>query len=187
MTAKATLASAAALLLTSLVLYGWQVTAAWTFSLRHTGGRLADWGFRRPPANTLLLVPLSLLGVYAVTLLHDLLVHPPPQGITESFPHTPGGVALFFIVAVLLAPVAEEIVFRAFLFKGLAASWGWLWGTVASSAIFAIAHAQITILLPLFFLGFTLAWLYERTDSIVACIALHALFNGISVTTWALT
>ncbi|MEA2871221.1 MAG: protease family protein, partial [Hyphomicrobiales bacterium] len=34
-----------------------------------------------------------------------------------------GSLALFFIAVVIVAPVSEEIAFRGFLFRGLAASW----------------------------------------------------------------
>jgi membrane protease YdiL (CAAX protease family) len=36
-------------------------------------------------------------------------------------------------------------------------------------------------LLPIFLLGLALAWIYERTGSLLAPIAMHATVNGISV------
>ncbi len=179
--------SAIAIALGSLVTYGWQIAVAWGFSLRLSGNHLADWGFRRAPLAALWMVPLSLACVYAVAVVHDLLVHPPPQDILGEFPHSTVGIALFVLVAVVMAPLFEEIFFRGFLYRGFTTSWGWRWGAVASSTVFALAHAQLSVFVPIFGLGFALAWLYQRTSSLWPCIALHMVFNAISVTAWALS
>ena len=184
---KVTAGSAAALAVGSLVLYGWQVLAAWLFSLRTAGRRLALWGFRRPTRAIFWTVPLGLTAVYVVSVVHDIVVHPEQQQIISEFPRSEMGVGLFVLVAVIMAPLFEEIVFRGFLFRGFANSWGWLWGALASSAVFGLAHLQLDVFLPLATLGFALAWAYRRTGSLWTCIAMHAIFNLIAVVAWALT
>ena len=86
-----------------------------------------------------------------------------------------------------MAPLAEELYFRGFVFKGFANSWGWVWGAAASGAVFSLAHMQLTLFFPLFALGFGLAWVYHHTGSLWTSITLHAVFNGIAVLAWALT
>jgi membrane protease YdiL (CAAX protease family) len=184
---KVTVGSAVALLIGSLVLYGWQTLAAWLFSLRTAGRSLALWGFRRPTKAFFWTIPLALAAVYAVSVAHDLVVHPQEQDIISEFPRSQMGIVLFILVAVVMAPVFEEIVFRGFLFRGFANSWGWLWGALASSAVFGLAHLQLDVFVPLAALGFALAWVYKRTGSLWTCIAMHALFNGVAVLAWALT
>jgi membrane protease YdiL (CAAX protease family) len=177
--------SAALLAVSALVLYGWQSLAAWLFSLRTAGRSLALWGFRRPNKAFFWTVPLGLLAVYAVGIVHDLIVRPETQQIVSQFPRSAAGVALFTLVAVIMAPLFEEIVFRGFLFRGFANSWGWVWGGLASAAIFGIAHLQLDVFVPLATLGFVLAWAYKRTGSLWTCITMHALFNTIAVLAWA--
>ncbi len=184
---KVTAGSAAALAIGSLVLYGWQTLAAWVFSLRTTGTRFALWGFRRPTKAFFWTIPLALAVVYTVSVVHDLVVHPRQQDIISEFPRGALGVGLFVLVAIVMAPLFEEIVFRGFLFRGFANSWGWKWGAVASAAIFGLAHLQLDVFVPLATLGVALAWVYKRTGSLWTCIAMHALFNGIAVLAWALT
>ena len=184
---KVTAGSAAALAVGSLILYGWQVTAAWLFSLRTVGRKLALWGFRRPTKAAFWVIPLGLVAVYVVSIAHDLVVHPEQQQIINAFPRSGIGVALFVLVAVIMAPLFEEIVFRGFLFRGLANSWGWVWGALASSAVFGLAHLQLDVFLPLAALGFALAWAYKHTGSLWTCIAMHGLFNLIAVAAWAAT
>jgi membrane protease YdiL (CAAX protease family) len=50
-----------------------------------------------------------------------------------------------------------------------------------SSLLFAVAHSNVwPTPIPLFFLGFGLGYLMQRTRSLVAPITLHALFNSVS-------
>jgi len=182
---KVTTASAVFIAVTSLVIYGWNALAAWLFSLRTAGRSLVLWGFRRPTVAYFWVVPLGLAAVYAFSLAHDAIVHPHQQAIVSDFPHSTIGVAMFVLVAVVLAPMFEEVLFRGFLFRGLANSFGWVWGAVLSASVFGAAHLQLDVFLPLAVLGFVLAWAYHRTGSLWTNITMHALFNAIAVLAWA--
>jgi membrane protease YdiL (CAAX protease family) len=186
-TQAVTTASAVLIAVSSLVLYSWQALAAWIFSVRAAAGRSwALWGFRRPTRAYFWAVPLGLGAAYAVGIVHDIIVHPRQQAIVSEFPHSTVGAVLFALVAVVMAPVFEEIVFRGFLFRGLANSFGWVWGALISAGIFGAAHLQLDVFLPLAALGFVLAWAYHRTGSLWTNVTMHALFNGIAVLAWAL-
>ncbi|MFA4964280.1 MAG: CPBP family intramembrane glutamic endopeptidase, partial [Thermoleophilia bacterium] len=183
----ATARSAALLAVSSLLVYGWQTFAAWLCSLRLPGNRPADWGLRRPTVAYFWTIPLALAGVYVLNFLYSLIVSSGEQDIIGQFPRSAAGIALFVLVAVVMAPLFEEVFFRGFLFRGLANSWGWAWGAVLSAAVFGLAHPQVDVFVPLFALGLVLAWVYKRTGSLWTSITLHALFNAISVLAWALT
>jgi membrane protease YdiL (CAAX protease family) len=185
--AAATTSAAILIALTSLVLYSWQALAAWLFSLRTAGRSLALWGFRRPTRAYFWVVPLALGATYTLGVIHDIIVHPHQQAIINDFPRTPVGAAMFVLVAVVFAPVFEEVLFRGFLFRGLANSFGWVWGAVISAAIFGAAHVQLDVFVPLAVLGFALAWAYHRTGSLWTNITMHALFNAVAVLAWAFT
>jgi membrane protease YdiL (CAAX protease family) len=80
--------------------------------------------------------------------------------------------------AVVLAPVAEEFIFRGMLYplvKQLGSPRYALFGT---SAVFALIHLDAGTLVPLFVLALALTWLYEKTDNLLAPITAHALFNA---------
>jgi membrane protease YdiL (CAAX protease family) len=49
---------------------------------------------------------------------------------------------------------------------------------VGSAIIFGLAHLNLYQFMVALITGFVLGWLYERTRSLVPCIALHALFNA---------
>ena len=82
------------------------------------------------------------------------------------------------IFAVVIAPVAEEFIFRGLIFSGLK-KLGWpkcAW--LGSSLLFALIHGSAPIFLPLFVLALALTWLYERTEGLLAPMAAHSLFNA---------
>ena len=93
-----------------------------------------------------------------------------------------GQIAVYGIVAVVLAPLAEEVLFRGILYPTLKRSGhprAALWIT---SLLFASIHMNLLAFVPLTFLALTLAWLYERTGNLLAPILTHVLFNGINFT-----
>ena len=80
--------------------------------------------------------------------------------------------------AVVLAPVAEEFIFRGILYpfvKQLGSPRAAFFGV---SAIFAAIHFDAGTFVPLFALALALTWLYEKTDNLLAPIAAHSLFNA---------
>jgi len=86
--------------------------------------------------------------------------------------------ACFGIYAVIIAPVAEEFVFRGMLYpfvKQLGSPRAALFGV---SAIFAAIHFDAGTFVPLFAFALVLTWLYEKTDCLLAPITAHSLFNA---------
>jgi membrane protease YdiL (CAAX protease family) len=80
--------------------------------------------------------------------------------------------------AVVIAPVAEEFIFRGMLFpfvKGLGfPKLAWF----GVSFLFALIHLNAPTFVPLFALALALTWLYEKTDNLLVPITAHALFNA---------
>lgn len=80
-----------------------------------------------------------------------------------------------YFVVCLLAPVAEELVFRGAVLRSLLA---WRpqqrWLMIAVSALaFALVHANPAQMPHAFVIGLLLGWMYERTGSIAPGIAFH--------------
>lgn len=93
-----------------------------------------------------------------------------------------GGAALaaVFALAVIMAPLTEEMLFRGWLYTSLRAEFGSRAAIGASSALFALAHYERTLLYALAVLpvGILLGFIRERTGGIRATILLHAIYNG---------
>lgn len=86
----------------------------------------------------------------------------------------------------VVAPLGEEIVFRGFLFNGIAARLGMLPGLVMSSAVFAAVHGYGWSGTASVFAGGVLAsLLYRLSGSLGAPVLFHALFNLLAFSgTW---
>ncbi len=82
------------------------------------------------------------------------------------------------IFAVILAPLAEEFVFRGLLFSTFKKA-GWPnCGWVVVSMLFAAIHGSAPIFLPLFVFALALTWLYETTGGLLAPVMAHGIFNA---------
>jgi membrane protease YdiL (CAAX protease family) len=94
-----------------------------------------------------------------------------------------GGRLALGAAAVLLAPVAEEAVFRGIIYPAIK-QFGYprlaLWGT---SLLFAAVHMNLVTFVPLATLAVVLTMLYERTDNLLAPITAHVLFNALNFAT----
>ncbi|HEY1123150.1 MAG TPA: type II CAAX endopeptidase family protein, partial [Haloferula sp.] len=91
-------------------------------------------------------------------------------------------IALMAATAAFVAPMAEEVVFRGYLYPAAKRFCGPAAGIIFSSLVFAAAHGHVVALLPLFVLAVILCLLYEFTGSIWACMSVHFLFNAATVT-----
>ena len=92
-------------------------------------------------------------------------------------------VIVWAVLICVLAPVVEEFFFRGFMFTVLARRMGVVWAMIVDGIVFGIGHAagaEIIQLLALGAFGMGLCLLYWRTQSIIPCMALHALNNSIT-------
>lgn len=80
--------------------------------------------------------------------------------------------------AIVLAPVAEEFIFRGLLYPLLKQHDMPKTAWIGVSLFFAFIHGDAAIFIPLFVLSLALTWLYEKTDTLLAPIFAHALFNA---------
>ncbi|HMP81928.1 MAG TPA: CPBP family intramembrane metalloprotease [Verrucomicrobiota bacterium] len=108
----------------------------------------------------------------------DIPIQPAVQAL-ETSSGMLNRVALGAIV-ILLAPMAEEILFRGVLYPFIK-QFGFprlaLWGT---SVLFAAIHVNAVAFVPLLILSLVLTTLYEHTGNLLAPVAAHALFNAIN-------
>ncbi len=89
----------------------------------------------------------------------------------------PAQIYLVFF-AIVLAPVAEEFIFRGLLFPFLKQHDMPKTAWIGLNLFFAFIHGDAAIFIPLFVLSLALTWLYEKTDTLLAPIFAHALFNA---------
>lgn len=86
----------------------------------------------------------------------------------------------FAVSAIVLAPAAEEIIFRGILYPALRQQGRPQMALFVSSLLFASIHVNVMTFLPLFVFALMLVWLVERTDGLLASITAHAVFNAVN-------
>ena len=128
-------------------------------------------------------VPALLLSAFAGNLLESIGFAPEPQPAVEwmTDPATPpAAMAAIAAMAVLFAPLAEEILYRSLLFGGLAARGKAVRAAVLSSLFFAALHLSVPAAPPLFALALFLCAVWRRWG-LAASFGAHAGFNAANV------
>lgn len=89
--------------------------------------------------------------------------------------------ALSFVMIVILAPFAEELLFRGWIFGSLRARFSAAAAILVTTFLFAIVHWDPTGLYPVAVLapGFVLSLLRERSGSVKPAVLGHAIYNFI--------
>ncbi len=88
-----------------------------------------------------------------------------------------------YIVIGILAPFAEEVVFRGAILRKLLGMMGerWHWIAIAvSAAIFGLVHLNVPQGIHAFLIGLLLGWMYYRTRSILPGILFHWVNNSVA-------
>ena len=88
--------------------------------------------------------------------------------------------AYFLVLAVGLAPLFEEIIFRGLLLPVLARRYGVWAGLLVTSFLFAIIHGHLPSFVTLFGLSMALGAAHLYTGSLTVPVAMHAIFNAIT-------
>src|SRR5829696_6212024 len=129
---------------------------------------------------------LTFAAFWILTAVYIALVGEPDQQELTRDLREEGSLAALIGYGVLLAfvaPLAEELFFRGFVFGVLRERIGVAWGALATGVVFGLVHvagSPIETVGVLIILGCLLCVLYLKTGSLLPCIALHAINNSIS-------
>lgn len=156
----------------------------WTAGFGRTGARLwmdGAWGV------------LVLTGTMPLILAYNVAAHvvmgwwgldPQVQEVARMMAGAQGWMAraYFVFLAVVAAPVVEELLFRGVLLPVLARHLGVRPALVLVALLFAVVHGLAMPAAVIFFIlsiAFSLAYIYR--GSLVAPVVMHAVFNGMTM------
>ena len=158
---------------------------------------------RRPPLWPALKKAIPTLaagfaGYYAVSWLQAIILQAmdiPPDSIPRQqavklLTDSPSGAATVTLVvfAVAFAPVVEETIFRGMLYLPVRSQLGPVGAAVLVSLVFAGVHNYAWGFPQLFVVGLILAAVFEATNTLLAPMLVHGLYNAASVAllmTWS--
>lgn len=160
------------------------LVAAW-FATRP---KLEDFGLA-PPARPWVMIGLILAVYVGFVVISGLYINlfgfeardtlPDELGVDESVVN----LVLVLILVTVGAPVAEEILFRGYVYRALRNGIGVAWAAILSGIMFGSIHlgsSPTEFIPPLCLLGIGLGLLYQWTGSLYAPVALHAFNNAIA-------
>lgn len=140
----------------------------------------AGRAWRLGAAALVLSLPLITAGSLGWTaVLRALGLPDEPQDLIAIFKsvESPAVLVGMLVVACVVAPLNEELIFRGTIFRYCRQRFGRGIAVVTSAALFGALHGNWAGFLPLALLGAGLALAYERTGDIRVPIVAHALFN----------
>lgn len=145
-------------------------------------------GVAGPPENAALGLAVGIVGFIGATVAIWIVsaivsasgggpLKQPDQLGVQGKPLSTALIVVIGFTVMVLAPIAEEMFFRGFLFRALR-RWMKPWPAVLLSAgCFAVVHVFPVIMFPIFVLGAIFAWVVEWRGSIVPTIVAHMTFN----------
>lgn len=172
-----------ALLLPGLVADCGAIVWVWGVSPR---GRGMGWAWAK--AHKQILAGLAAAGAAAPVLLVleqllERLLGPAEHPFSPVLVAAAGwrSVLVVVVAVCVVVPVLEETLFRGILYRALRRNWGAAPSAGVSALVFAVGHMSWTGLLPYLLLGLLLAWLYERSGSLLAPGVAHGAFNAFNL------
>lgn len=129
---------------------------------------------------------LTFVAFWILTAIYISAVgEPDQQELTRDLREEESVAALigYGVLLAFVAPLAEELFFRGFVFGVLREKIGAVGGAIATGVVFGLVHvagSPIETVGVLVILGVLLCVLYLQTGSLLPCIALHAINNSIS-------
>jgi membrane protease YdiL (CAAX protease family) len=167
----------------------WLATARPALDFSALGMRVRSWvaNVFTGVAGYCAALPLLVAAAGALIGLQKLLPEAPPptHPVEQIFGAEPSGGAIvaLFVMAVVLAPLIEETLFRGVMQSALRQQFGAFGAITISALIFALAHPQGPLAVPaLFVLGAVFATLREIRGSILPGMIAHAMNNGVVMT-----
>lgn len=109
-----------------------------------------------------------------VIFLIDIGVRPPADVEADLMP-------VFVVLAVIVAPILEEVLFRGVFYHHLREQWGVSIGLILSVLLFALLHLNVHQFSAAVLGGLFFTVVYEKTRRVSLCIGLHMLMNGLSI------
>lgn len=118
---------------------------------------------------------------------------PPAEPMQELIfqEHRPLVLGLTVVLACVIGPLAEECFFRGVVYPAIRGRTSVRRAMLLSGGLFALVHTNWVGFLPILLLGVLLAYVYERTGSLMSSLAVHIVHNtmliGVAMTVRSLS
>ena len=136
-----------------------------------------------PDFKLLLLLPFMLIAMKVIylPLVFDILDFGIEDVRTRSHYDTNFDRIKYFLIAVCVGPIVEEVFFRRFLFSFWKNKLGLYFSALLSSLVFGLFHFFPVNIIVSFLLGILFVFLYHRSGSLLVIVYAHSVHNVLSL------
>lgn len=153
--------------------------------------RVADlFGLRRLDAARIIVISIiggivslflcaGAVGEFSNSFLDSVFTHLEAQDPVKMFQesNSPLHLALSIVVACVAAPLAEEFLFRGYMYGTVRKLTHPIFAAIVIGALFAVAHGNLPAFLPLWIFSIFLCLAYEITGCLWVSVGMHVFFN----------
>lgn len=169
----------AAILVTAVVAGIWYKTG---YVKKYTIENRQELKEKAGNAKTIATLVLAGVGCYGVAILLATLISIISPAAMENFNNmmntaTDGNAIISFITVAVLAPVAEEILFRGIIFRKLLKTNTVTVAIAAQALLFAFYHFNIVQGIYVLPIALVLGYTAYRLNSVLPCMLIHAVNN----------
>jgi membrane protease YdiL (CAAX protease family) len=143
-------------------------------------------GWQWPKVNLVWMAAGGVVLAFAISILGTLFKTPKIPLPFEKLTSTPLMLAFFGLIAIVFAPIFEELFFRGFVQPLFSRTLGTVAGILITAVLFGALHGveyawvwQYTVFISI--VGIVLGSVRARTGSTVPSTVMHGFFNAVSV------
>ena len=136
------------------------------------------WKFKELVGGVCICMTLMIVGSYTSNIFINFFTSLRGSAIENPVEQSVNSMPLWatFVFVCVLAPILEEIFFRAFLCRKLLML-GEVYAVVLPSAFFALSHGNFYQIFYAFVIGCFFSFVYVRTGKLIYTIAFHMIVN----------
>ena len=133
--------------------------------------------------NVCSMAGIAFFGQYAVNLLLILIYILLPgifaqyEELIQTLDIDAGNPVLMIFCVVIFGPLVEEILFRGMIFGRLRRAFSFWPSALISAVLFGVFHMNFVQGIYAGVFGLSLAYIFEKTETLWGCYMLHAFFN----------
>jgi CAAX protease family protein len=143
---------------------------------------LSKSNLKKEPFTYNLILSVILLGIsfYLVIIPITEIIPLKESKLDEIIIYMQQNNIFMILFAVIIGPILEEYLFRGILLKSLLTQYSPIVSILITSFLFSLMHLNIGIPIDSFFFAIVVGWLYLKMKSVIPCIILHSIYNGLA-------
>lgn len=128
---------------------------------------------------------LTTISLYAVALSIAALLGQQENELTRILSSSRAAVYVIALIATLTAPLVEEVVYRGVLYPAFRVKLGAPLSIFLVTFVFSLIHVPQYLpnygtIIAITILSLTLTVIRAKTESLLPCVVIHTIFNGIT-------